>query len=175
MKPKLLLHICCAVCASQILRHLQENYEVIGYFYNPNIEPPDEYRHRLLATEKLLSHCNVPLIYGKYDSPQWHLAIKGFEHWAEGGPRCWRCFQIRLEASAEQAQNRSIQYYATTLTASSYKNARIINTLGQQIGQKYLINFVETNYKSEDKDFQLSKKLDLYRQKYCGCIYSANI
>lgn len=173
MKPKLLLHICCGVCASQILRRLQENYEVIGYFYNPNIEPPIEYRQRLNATEKLLSYCKVKLIYGENNNKDWHLAITGLEHWQEGGPRCWRCFQVRLEATADCAQKESIRYYATTLTASPYKNSAIINSLGRQIGKKYHIEFVETNYKPAEKDFQLSKKLDLYRQKYCGCIYSA--
>ncbi|MCX7785096.1 MAG: epoxyqueuosine reductase QueH [candidate division WOR-3 bacterium] len=173
MKDKLLLHICCGICASQIIKRLQENYEVIGYFYNPNIEPPIEYQQRLIATEKLLTHCKVKLIYGANDNLNWHSAILGLEHWQEGGPRCWRCFRIRLEATAEYAQKESIRYYATTLTASPYKNAAIINSLGKKIGKKYHITFIETNYQQEEKDFQLSKKLDLYRQKYCGCLYSA--
>lgn len=172
-EKKLLLHICCGVCASRIIERLLLDYDVIGYFYNPNIEPEDEYQKRLKATEILFKHFGIKLITGIYENQQWHREIAGLEHLPEGGHRCWRCFRFRLQATAEQAVKGSIGLFATTLTASPYKNAKVINKFGHKIGLLNNINFVEINSEPTDKSHSsLAKKLGLYHQKYCGCNYS---
>lgn len=176
MKKKILLHICCGVCASRTIEKLQSEFDIIGYFYNPNIEPPAEYQQRLNATKIIASYFNLPLVIGPYDSQLWHQAILGLEHWAEGGRRCWRCFQMRLENTAEQAKNQAINYFATTLTASPHKNANDINGIGQKIAKQFGLNFIATEYRPEDRfKPSIARKLGIYHQNYCGCIYSAKI
>ena len=176
MKRRLLLHICCGVCASRIIERLQPEFEVVGYFYNPNIEPPVEYQLRLKATEVITNHYGMRLIKGQYANKIWHHAVTGMEYWDEGGRRCWRCFGLRLEDTAEYAKKESINYFATTLTASPYKDAKAINALGKKIGLQHNVNFIGLSYRPEDKNKpSLARKLGLYHQKYCGCIYSAGI
>lgn len=174
-EKRLLLHICCSVCASRIIERLEPGFTIIGFFYNPNIEPPQEYQQRLKSAVTLANHCSMKLINGIYDNKMWHESITGLEHWEEGGRRCWRCFRIRLEKTAEQAKNENINNFATTLSASPHKNIKVINNLGHKIGKVYGINFIEFNFRYDADKYRLSlaKKLGLYHQKYCGCIYSA--
>jgi len=176
MKRKILLHTCCAVCAGKTIYRLQEEFDIVGYFYNPNIEPAEEYRERLEATKILFNHLSLPLIIGINDNLSWHEAITGMEHWEEGGRRCWRCFELRLEQTAKQAKKESIQYIATTLTSSPHKNEKDINGLGNKISKQFGLNFIALKYRPEDRyKPSLANKLNLYHQKYCGCIYSAKI
>jgi hypothetical protein len=178
MKEKLLLHTCCAICTSKLIEELQTNFEVIGHFYNPNIEPPGEYWKRVEAIKELSNHCQFQLILDNYDNSMWHEEVAGLEHWAEGGKRCWHCYELRLEATAYKAQTMDIPNFSTTLTVSRYKNANIINQQGNRIGEKFRVKFVELVKGEEDKkkyNYELAKKLNLYRQKYCGCVYAAQI
>ncbi|MCX8014775.1 MAG: epoxyqueuosine reductase QueH [candidate division WOR-3 bacterium] len=176
MKRKILLHICCGVCASKTIERLQSEFDIIGYFYNPNIEPPLEYQKRLEATKVITNYFKIPLIIGLYNNELWHQAILGLEHWQEGGRRCWRCYQFRLENTAEQAQTQLINYFATTLTASPHKNAKDINGLGRKIASQFGLNFINSELRPSDRTKpSLARKLGIYHQNYCGCIYSVPI
>lgn len=176
MKEKLLLHICCAVCASRVIEKLSEIYEILGFFYNPNIEPPDEYQKRLETTKVLSRSYHFEFIEGVYETHIWHQAVIGLEHWAEGGERCKKCFRLRLEESAKLTAEKSLRYFATTLTVNPYKDANFIDEWGRYYAKLYNIEYVPiflTNH--ERYNLNIAKKLDLYRQKYCGCIYSAHL
>jgi predicted adenine nucleotide alpha hydrolase (AANH) superfamily ATPase len=159
-----------------MIERLEPEFDITGYFYNPNIEPPEEYQRRLEATQTIFNYLHMKLIISNNDNTLWHEAINGLEHWEEGGRRCWRCFEFRLEQTAEQAKKQSIQYFATTLTASPHKNDKDINGLGKKIGKQYGLNFIALKYRPEDRNkASLARKLELYHQKYCGCMYSARI
>ncbi|MBS4015739.1 MAG: epoxyqueuosine reductase QueH [Candidatus Latescibacteria bacterium] len=176
MKKNLLLHVCCGVCASRVIEKLLPSYNITGFFYNPNIEPPDEYQHRLQATEILFNHYHLDLIRGDYETKTWHDAVTGFEHWAEGGRRCWRCFKLRLEETAELSDEKTFPCFATTLTVNPHKDAQFINNWGLYYAKLYNKKYVPINLSADDRyNLTIAKKLDLYRQKYCGCVYSANI
>jgi len=173
MDEKLLLHICCAVCAGGAIEQLKnEGWQVTGFFYNPNIHPEEEYLKRLNDTKTLLAKWNVPLIEGEYDKEKWFDKIKGFEEEKEGGKRCELCFRMRLEETFEQAKKQNFQCFTTTLTISPHKNSKIINNLGQSVAGDF---FVAKDFKKKDgfkRAIQLSKEYNLYHQNYCGCIYS---
>lgn len=173
MKDKLLLHTCCGPCSGKIIEQILSKFDVIGYFYNPNIEPSEEYLKRADAAVMMYNRFGIRLIKGIYNNKTWHYAIMGLEFLPEGDRRCWRCFRTRLVETAERAKKEGIGNFATTLTASPFKNARIINKLGNAIELKYGINFIETSVKPEDKNKpSLARKLGVYHQKYCGCNYS---
>lgn len=176
MKKDLLLHICCGVCASRVIEILEPQYNITGYFYNPNIEPPDEYQQRLQATETVLNYYKINLIHGEYENPMWHEAVVGLEHWAEGGRRCWQCFRLRLDKTAQKAKEKSIPCFATTLIVNPYKNSDVIDKWGQHYTQVYDLEYVPIKLDKNNRyDLILAKKLNIYRQKYCGCVYSAPI
>ena len=170
---KILLHICCAVCATSCLQRLrQEGHEVGGYFYNPNIQPQEEYLKRLRETEKLARRENFPLTVGEYDQDEWFSQVKGLEAEPEGGRRCVRCFSVRLKATARVAQEKGFAAFTTTLTVSPHKNARVINKTGRNIGNSL---FLARDFKKKDgfkRAQQLARRYNLYHQDYCGCIYS---
>lgn len=172
---KVLLHICCAVCASSALQRLQEEgYEVQGYFYNPNIQPRQEYLQRLKETERLFRRIETPLIIGDYIVEHWFSQIKGWEDEPEGGRRCSICFRLRLQATAKIAQDAGFSAFTTTLTVSPHKNAQAINKIGQNIDQR---RFLVRDFKKRDgfkKAQELAQKYRLYHQDYCGCVYSVN-
>lgn len=172
---KVLLHICCAVCATYCLQRLrQEGYEVSGYFYNPNIQPEEEYLRRLRETRKLARAENFPLIVGDYNLDDWFAQIKGWEKEPEGGRRCLRCFSLRLKKAAEVAKKKSFSAFTTTLTISPHKNAQAINETGGNIGKGL---FLPRDFKKQDgfkRTQELSKQYNFYHQDYCGCIYSLN-
>ncbi len=173
MKPKILLHICCGPCAGKITELLQADFDITGYFYNPNIEPADEYLRRLQTAITLVNHYGIKLIKGIYNNKTWHSAIMGLEFLPEGDRRCWRCFRTRLVETAQRAKKEGISNFATTLTTSPYKNARVINKLGNVIATKYGINFIETSVKPENRNNpSIARQLKLYHQKFCGCNYS---
>jgi len=174
-KPKLLLHCCCAGCAVGVIKELKDKFNLTAYFYNPNIHPQEEYNKRLEDMKKICRIFRVPLIVGEYEVDYWFKKVEGCENEPEGGQRCKICYQLRLEKTAELAKSGSFSYFATTLTISPYKKAEIINPLGLALAKKYGIIFYEADFKKRDgflKSVELSKKYNLYRQNYCGCIYS---
>lgn len=173
MDKKLLLHICCAVCASSVIEQLKsEGWQVECFFYNPNIHPDTEYKTRLEDTASLLSKLNVPIYEGIYDKNKWVRRIKGLEKEKEGGRRCQHCFYLRLEETFNEAKIRNIPYFTTTLTISPHKNSKIINSIGRLIGKD---SFIAKDFKKKDgfkRAVQLSKEYNLYHQNYCGCVFS---
>jgi predicted adenine nucleotide alpha hydrolase (AANH) superfamily ATPase len=170
---KVLLHICCAVCATCCVERLrQEGHEVSGYFYNPNIQPQEEYLRRLKETKKLASRESFPLIVGDYDLDDWFAKIKGLEIEPEGGKRCLRCFSLRLKRAREVAKKKSFSAFTTTLTVSPHKDAQAINEIGRNIDNGL---FLPRDFKKQNgfkRAQELSRQYNFYHQNYCGCIYS---
>ncbi len=176
-KKKVLLHVCCAPCATHVINRLKLAYNLTFFFYNPNIYPEYEYKKRLENAKKIAEKLRVPLVEGKYDPDNWLKAVKGYEEDKEGGERCSICFNFRLEKAAKYAKENNFNLFTTTLTISPYKNSKIINLIGKDLEQKYNIPFFESDFKKEDgykKSIELSKRFDLYRQHYCGCVFSLN-
>ena len=172
---KLLLHVCCAPCSTHVIEVLKKEYELTLFFYNPNVEPINEYSLRLEAAEKYAEEIGIPIIVGDYDSIEWHNAVKGHENDSEGGERCGICFRYRLEKTAELAKQKGFELFTTTLTVSPYKNAELINQIGKEFAEKYGVEFLESDFKKENgyiHSIELSKEHDLYRQDYCGCLWS---
>ena len=172
---KLLLHVCCAPCSTHVIEELKKEYKITLFFYNPNIEPVEEYQKRLEAAESLAKYLDIEIIAWDYDNIEWHNAVKGHENDQEGGERCNICFRFRLEKTAEFAKENNFDLFAATLTVSPYKNAEEINKIGKELANKYDIEFLESDFKKQDgyfKSIELSKKHNLYRQNYCGCLYS---
>lgn len=175
VKPKLLLHICCVGCGVYVSRLLMENYEVILYFYNPNIWPKEEYEARLTEAIKVANKFNLSLINGDYDHARWLKEIKGHEKDPEKGERCLICYKFRLGEAFRKAKELDCNYLTTTLTTSPHKNAQAINEIGERLSENYNIKFLSQDFKKQDgfkKSSALSKELGLYRQNYCGCEFS---
>ncbi len=170
---KILLHICCGVCAAGAASQLiEEGHDVTGYFFNPNIHPSAEYARRLEATKTVAHELNFPLIVGKYDPRQWLRDTAPLADEKEGGKRCLLCFNIRLQATFACMQEAGADAFTTTLTIGPKKSAEAINHIGRDIGGE---RFLQRNFKKKDgfkKANEISRRLGLYRQSYCGCIYS---
>ncbi len=174
-KPELLLHICCAPCSTHAISLLAGEFEIIGFFYNPNIHPPDEHSLRLSEAERFCKEMNLKLIVPPYQPSDWFNFIKGYEKEPEGGERCLLCFRMRLEKTARAATSRRYKYFGTTLSISPHKDTEHINRIGTEIGEKHGLYFYETDFKKGNgyrRSCELSKKHGLYRQDYCGCIFS---
>jgi len=173
--PKLLLHICCVGCGVYIAQILKEEFEVVFYFYNPNIFPQDEYEKRLEETKKIAKEYNIELMVGDYNHDVWLGKVKGYEKEPERGKRCEICYQDRLENTASRADELGADFFATTLSISPHKDFSKISSIGKNLENKYKINFLDKDFKKQDgykKSVELSKKLNLYRQNYCGCEFS---
>lgn len=174
-KEKLLFHICCAPDATVVAERLHPDYDITGFFYNPNIHPESEYKLRVKEMEDLAKKINLKLIVGPYDSDNWFEQVEGLEHEPEGGARCVVCFKMRLEQTARVAKEQGFDIFTTVLTVSPHKNADLINDIGEEIAEKYGVAFMAANFKKKDgfkRSLVLSKQYNLYRQNYCGCIYS---
>lgn len=179
--PKLLLHACCAPCSSYCLEYLSQYFEISVLYYNPNISIKEEYEYRLSEEKRLISSMDfkndVRIIDCDYNTKDFFNAVKGLENEPEGGRRCEECFKLRLEATAAEAKRLGIEYFGTTLTISPLKNAELINEIGEQLGEKYGVKWLYSDFKKKEgykRSIILSKKYDLYRQNYCGCIFSKN-
>jgi epoxyqueuosine reductase len=175
MKPKLLLHVCCAICQTTALERLLDQYRVTSYFYGPNIHPLAEYELRLKEAAMYAAGLEVPLIAAEYEVAAFDKAVAGHEGDAEGGPRCKLCFQLRLERTARYAAEQGFELFTTTLTLSPHKNAKLINLIGEQLGIEHKVEYLPSDFKKKDgfrRAGELSKKANLYRQNYCGCSYS---
>jgi len=170
---KILLHICCGVCASSVIeRLLCEGHTVTGFFYNPNIHPADEYQRRLEAAKKAAGEWNIELVEGKYDRERWFESVKGQVYSPEGGKRCAICYRLRLEKTYEYMKRHMFNAFTTTLTVSPMKDALVVNEIGRDIGGD---KFICADFKKKggfQRAGELSKEWGLYRQHYCGCVYS---
>ena len=172
---KILLHICCGVCAAGVARQLkEEGHDVTGFFYNPNIYPEEEYKRRLDVTRDVAGRIGFKLEEGANDYVEWQGVVRGLEGEPEGGKRCAVCFRMRLEETYKHFLAGAFDAFTTTLTVSPMKNADLINVIGQDIaGEKFL----QSNFKKKEgfkKTMALAREWDLYKQNYCGCEYSIN-
>ncbi len=170
---KVVLHICCAVCAAGVVERLTaEGHEILGFFYNPNIYPAQEYERRLEATYKVAKELNFPLEVAPYELKEWFKETNSLKHEPEGGRRCEVCFRLRLKKTYLYMVDSGWDAFTTTSTVSPYKSAEVINNIGQEIGGD---KFLMRDFKKRDgfkRTMQLAKQWGLYQQNYCGCIYS---
>ena len=170
---KVLLHICCGVCAAGVVERLsREGHEVTGLFYNPNIHPQEEYQRRLEATRRVAKELGFPLVAGPYTPAEWFAATSSLENEPEGGGRCAVCFRLRLKKTCLYLPDYGADAFTTTLTVSPHKSASVVNQIGQEIGGD---RFLVRDFKKQagfQRATELAKKWALYRQNYCGCTYS---
>lgn len=181
-RRRLLLHSCCAPCSSGVLVPLQEIFDLTVYYYNPNISEAEEYAKRAAEQKKLINALNrekpdfpIEIIEEAYEPKPFYEIAKGLEKCPEGGERCFRCYELRLEKTALAAKKGGFDYFTTTLTISPLKNADKINRIGKELEEKHQVSFLPSDFKKKDgykNSIALSKKYDLYRQNFCGCIFS---
>ena len=173
---KILLHACCGICSSYPISFLKdEGYEVVVYFYNPNIYPEEEYQKRLQAEKTLCEHYGCDLIIGEYEPDKYYDYVKGLENEPEKGKRCDKCFELRLENSAKFAKKLKIDTFTTSIVISPHKNYDRLTQIGEKIAEKYNLKYLAINFRKNDgflKTNNISKELNLYRQKYCGCKFA---
>jgi len=176
-RPTLLLHSCCGPCSSAVIERLAEHFDLTVYYYNPCIEPEGEYFHRLSEQQRLLSLLpgEIHLLPCPYDHEAFSAFAKDMAHCPEGGERCLACFALRLNETARAAREHGFEYFTTTLSVSPHKNAENLNRIGAAAGEKYGVKYLTADFKKKNgylRSLQLSKEFDLYRQDYCGCLYS---
>ena len=178
-RPLLALHSCCAPCSSAVLEQLNDAFQIAVFYYNPNISPEDEFRRR--AEEQLRLVREMPLAediraeIGAYDPERFYAAVRGHDSDPEGGARCGICFELRLRETAKYARDIGAEYFTTTLSISPLKDASRLNTLGSAIAAEYGLKYLHSDFKKKDgyrRSCALSKEYDLYRQDFCGCVYS---
>lgn len=181
-RPKLMLHACCACCASYVLEYLCSHFDIYLLFYNPNITIADEYNYRKSELIRLVSEMKledtVKLVECDYNPDDYLNAVKGLENEPERGSRCSVCFSMRLRATAEFALEYGCDYFATTLTISPLKNSSIINSIGEDISNVLCVAYLPTDFKKKNgykRSIELSKEYNLYRQNYCGCVFSKKL
>lgn len=178
-KKKLLLHSCCGPCSSYVISYLTDYFDITILYYNPNIYPYDEYLKRKQEQIKLINEIdcsnNLDIMDCDYDNDLYEKCIIGLENEPEKGKRCMVCYNLRMEKTAKMAKEYNYDYFCTTLSVSPYKNAEWINEIGEKLQNKYNVNWLYSDFKKKDgykQSIFLSKKYNLYRQDYCGCIYS---
>ncbi len=177
--PKLLIHSCCAPCSSYTLEYLSKYFEITVYYYNPNIYPISEFEKRFNEQKRFIAEMNfkneVDLICGEYLYDDFLKIAKGLEHIPEGGERCFKCYKLRLEKTAKLAQEGGFDYFCTTLSISPLKNSQKINEIGMELEKNYGVKWLPSDFKKREgykRSIELSKEYNLYRQNFCGCVYS---
>ena len=177
--PRLFLHSCCAPCSSYVLAYLNKYFNITVFYYNPNITNKEEYLKRKQEQIRLISELpainKINILDADYKPEKFFEISKGLEDCREGGERCFKCYKLRLEATAKAAKENNFDYFCTTLTISPLKNAQKINEIGHMLGDEYQIPFLPSDFKKKEgfkKSIELSSQYNLYRQNYCGCIYS---
>lgn len=177
--PKLLLHSCCAPCSSYVIEYLSDYFEITVFYYNPNLYPDDEYEIRSCEQKRFISEfkSKYPLSYldAEFIPNEFYSRVKGLENEKEGGKRCEKCFELRLEKTAALAKEKDFDYFATTLTISPLKNAALINKIGSELSEKYGVRYLASDFKKKNgfkRSTELSRQYNLYRQDYCGCVFS---
>lgn len=178
-KPSLLLHSCCAPCSSYVLEYLAPYFQICDFYYNPNISPKKEYEERREELVRLISEMGlseqVTFLEGSYQPEDFFALAKGLEELPEGGERCFRCYELRLRESARMAKEQGADYFATTLTISPLKNAQKLNELGERLAEEYGVKYLPSDFKKKNgykRSVELSAQYELYRQNYCGCVFS---
>ena len=176
---ELLLHACCAPCSSAVLERISNHFKISIFYYNPNITDYDEYVKRIDEIKKLISLVNakypISLIEGNYEPEKFFEMVKGLELEPERGRRCYKCYSLRLDETAKMAEKLGFNYFCTTLTLSPHKNSDWINEIGENLNDKYNSTYLYSDFKKKNgykRSIELSRDYNLYRQDYCGCIYS---
>ena len=176
---KLLLHSCCAPCSSYVLKYLSEYFKITLLYFNPNISPREEYDKRVAEQKRLIGAMPVkyPVIFveGRYEPSEFYEAVKGLENEPEGGARCFVCYELRLREAARYAVKGGFDYFTTTLSISPLKDAARINEIGEKTGAEFGVKHLPSDFKKKDgykQSVELSKEYNLYRQNFCGCVYS---
>lgn len=179
--PRLLLHSCCAPCSSAVLEYLSEYFSITVLYFNPNIYPEEEFLHRISEQKRLIAElpCKNPVSFEEHGWQQerFYTAVKGLENIREGGERCFACYKLRLEETARLAADGGYDYFTTTLSVSPYKNASKLNEIGEELAEKYGVAHLPSDFKKKNgykRSIELSDQYGLYRQNYCGCIFSQN-
>ena len=179
---RLFLHSCCAPCSSYVLEYLRSYFNITVFYYNPNISFTEEYKKRVAEQKRLIEEYNcqndgypIAIVEGDYEPERFYDLAKDLEECPEGGERCFLCYEMRLQKTAELARAGAYDYFATTLTISPLKNAKKLNEIGEQLAKEYGISWLVSDFKKKNgykRSIELSAQYDLYRQDYCGCIYS---
>ena len=177
--PTLFLHSCCAPCSSYCIEYLSQYFEITVFFYNPNISPEAEYKKRVEEEKRLISELPtkypVKFLEGEYQPEKFFAMAKGLEKLPEGGERCFGCYEMRLLESIMLAEQLDFDYVTTTLTISPLKNAEKLNEIGERLCEGKKVNYLSSDFKKKNgykRSIELSKEYDLYRQNYCGCVFS---
>ena len=176
-KKSLLLQVCCAPCSSYCIEYLRNYFDITILYYNPNISPIEEYNKRLEEVKRFVNSFepSIKLLECNYDGDKFDSMAKGLEDILEGGSRCYKCYKLRLEETAKIAKENNFDYFGTTLSISPYKNAAWLNEIGKSLEKKYNISYLYADFKKKNgykRSIELSNIYNLYRQDYCGCIYS---
>lgn len=177
-KPEMLLHVCCGVCGSYVPEKLLPDYQVTVYFENSNLYPKAEFFKRLEAAQIMAQKFELPFVVADYDPAGWYAGIRGLSQEPERGRRCSKCIAYRLEKTMYFAKNNGFAWVATTLSVSRRKNADQINALGLELSRKHKINFLGKDWKKENGEKisqERARRAGIYRQNYCGCVYSLNV
>ena len=177
--PRLLLHSCCAPCSSYVLEYLSRYFEITVFYYNPNIYPPEEFGKRVEEQKRLIAQLPaehpISFLDGPYEPERFYEMARGLEQIPEGGERCFKCYRLRLSETAEMARAGKYDYFTTTLSISPLKNAEKLNEIGGQLAKDYGVDYLYSDFKKRNgykRSTELSREYGLYRQDYCGCVFS---
>lgn len=177
--PTLLLHSCCAPCSSYVLKYLSDYFSITLLYFNPNISPEEEYIKRVGEQKRLISELPVRnpvrFIEGRYEPSEFYDAVRGYKKEPEGGARCFICYELRLCEAAKYASDGGFDYFTTTLSISPLKNAAKINEIGERVGARFGVKHLPSDFKKKEgykQSVELSAQYGLYRQNFCGCVYS---
>ncbi|MDD7463107.1 MAG: epoxyqueuosine reductase QueH [Anaerococcus sp.] len=175
--PRVLLQVCCAPCSSQVLTRLRKDFQVDIFYYNPNIYPPEEYDKRAQTVESLVSDMALEskVIIAENKAEDFYSYVEGRKDDVEGGESCYKCYELRLRETARLAKEKGYDYFTTSLSISPYKNSKWLNEIGEKLEKEYGISYLYSDFKKKNgykSSIELSKKYHLYRQDYCGCVFS---
>ncbi|MBN1970109.1 MAG: epoxyqueuosine reductase QueH [Candidatus Delongbacteria bacterium] len=177
-RESLLLQVCCAPCSSSVLERLKKHFDITILFYNPNIYPVEEYTKRANELKDFVPkfiNQEIKIIEFPYNEKEFFDAVNGLENEREGGSRCFKCYKLRMERTAEYAEKNGFKYFTTALSVSPHKNSDKINEIGIELEEKYNVKYLKSDFKKDDgfkRTTEISREFDLYRQDYCGCVYS---
>lgn len=178
-RPSLLLHSCCGPCSTYVLEYLSRFFDITVFYYNPNIYPADEFFKRVDEQKRLIAAMfpdgSVGFSEGAFDDSNFYETVKGLENVPEGGERCFKCYRLRLEETAQKAAEDGFEYFTTTLSISPHKNAQALNDIGRETAEKYGVKYLFSDFKKKNgykRSCELSAQYGTYRQDYCGCIFS---
>ncbi len=177
--PTLLLHSCCAPCSSYVLEYLSEYFAITVFYYNPNIYPDEEYWKRVKEQQEFIARFpaqyQIKFIEGEFEKERFYELAQGLENVPEGGERCFKCYELRLREAAILAKEQGMDYFTTTLSISPLKNATKLNEIGKQLEDEYGVSYLYSDFKKKNgykRSVELSHEYGMYRQDYCGCVYS---